>query len=35
MSINDFLPDTPAVTPVDVREPTDDEIVAFFLSADS
>ncbi|SDW04507.1 hypothetical protein SAMN04487912_101245 [Arthrobacter sp. cf158] len=29
-SINDFLPPTPATTPVEIREPTDDELAAFF-----
>ncbi|MFJ4208540.1 hypothetical protein ACIPY2_08780 [Paenarthrobacter sp. NPDC089675] len=33
-SINDFLPESPAITPVEVREPTDVEIAAFLLSAD-
>ncbi|WP_347110170.1 hypothetical protein AAHB33_05575 [Paenarthrobacter sp. S56] len=33
-SINDFLPETPAITPVEIREPTDGEIAAFFNTAD-
>lgn len=29
-SIHDFLPPTPATTPVEIREPTDRELAAFF-----
>lgn len=29
MSINSFLPETPALRPVEIREPTDVEIAAF------
>ncbi|MGJ3189640.1 hypothetical protein [Paenarthrobacter sp. FR1] len=35
MSINDFLPPSPAITPVEIREPTDLELAAFFEAADS
>ncbi|WP_426006371.1 hypothetical protein ACPFL9_05925 [Paenarthrobacter sp. NyZ202] len=33
-SINDFLAPTPAITPVELREPTDSELAAF-LSANT
>ncbi|MDR6986001.1 hypothetical protein J2Y66_000464 [Paenarthrobacter nitroguajacolicus] len=29
-SLDDFLPPTPATTPVEIREPTDAELAAFF-----
>ncbi|MEI2276688.1 hypothetical protein OHC50_04315 [Paenarthrobacter ilicis] len=35
MSINDFLPAALAITPVEIREPTDLEVAAFFESTDS
>ncbi|MFE4196431.1 hypothetical protein ACFRJ9_11245 [Paenarthrobacter sp. NPDC056912] len=35
ISINDFLPPSPAITPVDIREPTDLELAAFFEAAGS
>lgn len=33
-TLNDYLPPTPAITPADVREPTDQEL-AVFLSVES
>ncbi|MEV7605134.1 hypothetical protein AB0N65_06820 [Paenarthrobacter sp. NPDC089322] len=33
-SINDFLPATPAIIPVELREPTDLELAAFLSTQD-
>lgn len=35
VSINDFLPSSPAVVPVAVREPTDEELVKFLSNESS
>jgi|GEM_PF-5932219 len=34
-SIHNFLPPTPAMTPVEIREPTDSELAALFFEAQS